>query len=191
MWYVILFALVIFLDQGTKILAAAFSGAVGNAGVSSVHLCWVIPDFIEIAYCENSNGSMGLFRGIPHIQTIFKIATVVIIAAILLYMIFSKKKRSKWLNVTLALILSGAIGNFIDRMTIVYVRDMIHVIIDFGSGEIFPYIFNVADMALVIGAIMLVVHLLFLDKDAVFRFSKKKKKEEGGEEEKATSPEET
>ena len=74
---------------------------------------------------------------------------------------------------TLALILSGAIGNFIDRMTLTYVRDMIHVIIDFGKGEIFPYIFNVADMALVVGAIMLIVHLLFLDKDALFRSHKK------------------
>ena len=87
MWYVIIFALVIVLDQGTKIWAAAFSGAVGNAGVSSVHLAWVIPDFIEISYCENSNGSMGLFAGIPHIQTIFKISTVVIIAAIVLWLI--------------------------------------------------------------------------------------------------------
>ena len=180
MWYVIVFALVILLDQGTKIWAAAFSGAVGNAGVSSVHLAWVIPDFIEISYCENSNGSMGLFAGIPHIQTIFKISTVVIIAAIVVYMILSKKKRSKWLNVTLALILSGAIGNFIDRMTLTYVRDMIHVIIDFGKGEIFPYIFNVADMALVVGAIMLIVHLLFLDKDALFR-SRKKDGEESKE----------
>ena len=115
MWYVIIFALVIVLDQGTKIWAAAFSGAVGNAGVSSVHLAWVIPDFIEISYCENSNGSMGLFAGIPHIQTIFKISTVVIIAAIVLYMVFSKKKRSKWLNVTLALILSRRGGDHADR----------------------------------------------------------------------------
>jgi len=50
---------------------------------------------------------------------------------------------------------------------------MIHTIIKINGKEIFPYIFNVADMALVVGAIMLLLDLLFIDKDAIFRFKKK------------------
>ena len=53
---------------------------------------------------------------------------------------------------------------------------MIHVIIDFGNGEIFPYIFNVADISLVVGAIMLIIEILFINKDAVFMTKKRREK---------------
>ena len=55
---------------------------------------------------------------------------------------------------------------------------MIHTIINIGGNEIFPYIFNVADMALVVGAIMLLLDILFIDKEALFRSAKKSKKDE-------------
>lgn len=172
MWYIVIFIALLLADQATKILVASFSGFAGQGGIH--HVCWIIDGFIEISYCENTNGAMGLFANLPNSQIIFIITTVVILAGITAYLIFSKKKRSVWLNVTLSLIISGALGNFIDRLTTVYVRDFIHVILPFGpNGDLFPYIFNVADMALVVGAIMLVVHLLFLDKDALFRRKKK------------------
>ena len=80
----------------------------------------------------------------------------------------------------MSFILSGAFGNFIDRIINfnqgAYVRDMIHTIIKFNGQEFFPFIFNVADMALVVGAIMLIVDLMFLDKDAIFKFKKKEDK---------------
>lgn len=174
--YALIFAAVIAVDQVTKVAVANASGAAGTLSDGGLkHIAWVIPGFIEITYCENVNGAMGIFRNMKYAQTAFIISTVVILAAITAYLVFSKKKRTKWLNVTFALVLSGAIGNFIDRLAITYVRDFIHVILPFGENrDFFPYIFNVADMALVIGAIMLLVHLLFLDKDALFRFGKKK-----------------
>ena len=69
--------------------------------------------------------------------------------------------------------MGGAVGNLIDRIITEYVRDFIHIIIKIGGKEIFPYVFNVADVALVIGAIMLVIYILFIGKDAVFRRKKK------------------
>ena len=42
-------------------------------------------------------------------------------------------------------------------------------LLNFYNTNIFPFIFNVADSALVIGVIMLIIYMLFLDKDAVFR----------------------
>ena len=174
MWYAVIFCAVLLLDQITKILVAAFSGAAG-AGGAPVHEFWIIDDFIEIAYCENKSGAMGLFAKLPYSQEIFLVVTVLILGGIISYLLLSRKKRGKWLNVTLSLVLSGAVGNFIDRIFTVYVRDFIHVILPFGKdGDFFPYIFNVADMALVIGAIMLVVYLLFIDKDALFKKSARK-----------------
>lgn len=67
---------------------------------------------------------------------------------------------STWLIVSLSFVLGGTIGNFIDRMRLDYVVDFISVRImnryDFA-------VFNVADSFIVIGAIMLMIHIIFLD----------------------------
>ena len=64
-------------------------------------------------------------------------------------------KRVSIIALALALLLSGAIGNLIDRVALGYVRDMIYVaLIDFA-------VFNVADMAVTVGCCLLVLDLLF------------------------------
>ena len=172
MWYAVVFVAVLLLDQLTKILSAYFSGGV-ELGQP---LITVIDGFLEITYVENRDGMMGFFDGIVGREFMFLISTAVILVAIFIYMGVSKN-RSKWRNFTLTLILSGAFGNLIDRIVNfsdgAYVRDMIHIIINIGGKEYFPYIFNVADVALVVGAIMLILDLLFIDKEAIFRSSKK------------------
>ncbi len=182
MWYVIIFILVLLVDQVTKLLASYY--ALGVEGAKNPILT-IIDGWLEITYVENRDGMMGLFDSLPSRDLIFLIATSVILLAIFIYMGVSKN-RGKWRNFTLALILSGAFGNFIDRIINFsdgsYVRDMIHVIINIGGKEYFPYIFNVADMALVVGAIMLLLDVLFIDKDALFRSKKNKKKSKKGEE---------
>ncbi|MBR2336916.1 MAG: signal peptidase II [Clostridia bacterium] len=176
MWYVVIFIFALLADQVTKLLASYRAG-----GVDGVTFKTVIDGFLEFTYYENRDGMMGIFDGLVSREYVFLISTSVILIGIFIYLGLSKN-RNKWRNVTVALILAGAFGNFIDRILNfsdgAYVRDMIHVIIKIGGKEYFPYIFNVADMALVIGAIMLIVDLLFIDKDAVFRF---KKKSEGGQ----------
>lgn len=176
MWYVVIFIFALLADQVTKLLASYRAG-----GVDGVTFKTVLDGFLEFTYYENRDGMMGIFDGLVSREYVFLISTSVILIGIFIYLGLSKN-RSKWRNVTVALILAGAFGNFIDRILNfsdgAYVRDMIHVIIKIGGKEYFPYIFNVADMALVIGAIMLIVDLLFIDKDAVFRF---KKKSEGGQ----------
>ena len=65
------------------------------------------------------------------------------------------KKYAPAMTFSLALLLSGAIGNLIDRVALGYVRDMIYVaLIDFA-------VFNVADMAVTVGCCLLVLDLLF------------------------------
>ena len=173
MWCVVLCVLLLLLDQITKIYVAGISGISGVANGQTVTVKELIEGFLNIDYCENEDGMMGIFKNLPNSRLIFIIATVVILAGIFIYL-FASKNRGKWLNAALALIISGALGNFIDRIFLGYVRDMIHVIINIGGKEFFPYIFNVADMALVVGAIMLILDILFIDKDALIMTKKRR-----------------
>ncbi len=173
MWCAVLCVLLLLLDQISKIYVAGKSGISGSANGQTVTVKELIEGFLNIDYCENEDGMMGIFRNLPNSRLIFIIATVVILAGIFVYL-FVSKNRGKWLNAALALIISGALGNFIGRIFLGYVRDMIHVIINIGGKEYFPYIFNVADMALVVGAIMLILDILFIDKDALIMTKKRR-----------------
>lgn len=178
MWYAVIAILVLILDQVSKAVVAAVSGVTpGSLGNEKVIIKELIDGFLRIEYCENSDGMMGLFSFLGNGRLVFIIATVIILAGITVYMCLSKN-RGKWLNVALAFIISGALGNFIDRIFTNggYVRDMIHVVIEINGKEYFPYIFNVADIALVVGAIMLVLDILFISSDAIFMSKKRREK---------------
>ena len=176
MWYAVLIAAIILVDQVTKIIVAALSGVANTDFGGSKHVGTIIKGFIEIEYAENDQGMMGLARFIsisPDVlNVIFICVTVAVLVGICIFLHFAKK-RGKWINVTLSLVIAGAIGNLIDRCITTYVRDFIHVYI---FGDAFPFIFNVSDMALVIGAVMLIIYVLFMGDDAVFRSKKSKEK---------------
>lgn len=176
MWYVFIGILILIVDQVSKIVVAGLSGVTpGSLGTDKKLVATLIDGFLEIEYCENNNGMMGIFSFLKDGRIVFIVATVIILGGIIVYLCLSKN-RSKWLNTALAFIISGALGNFIDRIfnNGGYVRDMIHVIIEINGKEYFPYIFNVADIALVVGAIMLIVDILFIGKDAVFMSKKRR-----------------
>lgn len=176
MWYVFIGILILIVDQVSKIVVAGLSGVTpGSLGTDKRLVATLIDGFLEIEYCENNNGMMGIFSFLKDGRIVFIVATVIILGGIIVYLCLSKN-RGKWLNTALAFIISGALGNFIDRIfnNGGYVRDMIHVIIEINGKEYFPYIFNVADIALVVGAIMLIVDMLFIGKDAVFMSKKRR-----------------
>ena len=176
MWYVFIGILILIVDQVSKIVVAGLSGVTpGSLGTDKRLVATLIDGFLEIEYCENNNGMMGIFSFLKDGRIVFIVATVIILGGIIVYLCLSKN-RGKWLNTALAFIISGALGNFIDRIfnNGGYVRDMIHVIIEINGKEYFPYIFNVADIALVVGAKMLIVDILFIGKDAVFMSKKRR-----------------
>ena len=176
MWYVFIGILILIVDQVSKIVVAGLSGVTpGSLGTDKRLVATLIDGFLEIEYCENNNGMMGIFSFLKDGRIVFIVATVIILGGIIVYLCLSKN-RGKWLNTALAFIISGALGNFIDRIfnNGGYVRDMIHVIIEINGKEYFPYIFNVADIALVVGAIMLIVDILFIGNDAVFMSKKRR-----------------
>ncbi len=137
----------------------------------------VIPSLLKFRLSYNTGAAFSFLSGKDWAQTFFKILTIISLLAVLVYFIYTiikKKKPSKWVAVALSLIFAGALGNLIDRIAFGKVRDFIFV---FYNTDIFPAIFNVADVALVSGVITLCFYLLFIDKDGLF---KKKKKEESG-----------
>lgn len=152
MWYIILFVATLVLDQVSKILVDA---AQSNFTV--------IEGILNIRISYNPGASFSFLGNADWAQTFFIVLTSVILPAGLIYLIVYKPK-GKWLLSSIALMFSGTIGNFIDRIAFGKVRDFIDV----------PFFanFNVADSCLCVGAFMIIVYVLFLDKDAIFKSKK-------------------
>lgn len=103
---------------------------------------------------RNQGAAWGILEGQ---MWIFFIVTIIVIAGIL-YFYFKEAKGKPLIQICLMLLLGGAIGNFIDRLFRGEVVDFISVRIPIINYD-FP-IFNIADSALTIGVIMLIVAIL-------------------------------
>jgi signal peptidase II len=114
----------------------------------------VIESFIYITSHRNPGAAWGILKGQ---MMFFYIVTTVVIFVVIYYM-KSYAKQSKLIGIGLALILGGAIGNFIDRIFRKEVVDFLDVYI--GSYN-YP-IFNIADSSLVVGVILVLI-ATFLD----------------------------
>lgn len=150
--YSLIFIAVVAADQITKAI---------TDGVFQLE---IIKDLLYLSSTRNTGAAFSMLGDAPWAQTFFLILTVIAVVLATVFLIFNKKK-SKWLDVSVVFIISGAIGNFIDRVALGSVRDFIYV--TFFAN------FNVADIAISVGAIMLVVYFLFIDRDAVFKIKKK------------------
>jgi len=115
----------------------------------------LIPGVLGLASIRNRGAAFGIFQGQI---TFFIIATTVVLIGIMIYL--PKAHREKTiLRYGLALILGGALGNFIDRVFKGEVVDMIQV-----HFLHFP-VFNVADSFLCIGVIIVMIHSLKESRD--------------------------
>ena len=125
----------------------------------------IVKDFLYVIGTYNTGAAFSILGEVEWAQTFFIILTVIAVIGATVYL-FLNGKKSLWLDISIVLVLSGAIGNFIDRIVFGYVRDFIYV----------PFFanFNVADVAITVGAIMLIVYFLFLDKEAILNFKEKK-----------------
>jgi signal peptidase II len=118
----------------------------------------VIPGVLNYTKIANEGASFGMLQGA---QWFFIIMTVVVLIGAGYFMIRYRHKQSRYVRIIIAVVFAGALGNLIDRIAFGYVRDFI----DFRVFDFWNYVFNVADAALVIGAILLCVYLLFFHKD--------------------------
>ena len=95
----------------------------------------------------------------------FKIVTPVALVAFFAFYIFAVKKSYKWLAFSLTFVVAGTIGNYIDRLINSEVVDFL----SFQFGSYFFPTFNVADICLTVGVIMLIIHFFFFDENALFK----------------------
>jgi signal peptidase II len=138
---------VLFLDQWTKGLVTR---------TMEVHQSkTIISDVFDLTYVRNTGAAFGLFASVDSsIKAIMLNSIAVIVFLIVSAYALRSSHKSVRLQVGLALILGGAVGNLLDRVRFGYVVDFL----DFAvSGHHWPA-FNVADSAICIG-----VALLFLD----------------------------
>ncbi len=149
-WFFSLIVFIIAADQFTKKLAVEF---LKNKAQSIP----IISDFFSFTYAENRGIAFGLELAPP---LVLLLLTGLITAAVLWYVIVSKKRSTMFL-VAFALITGGGIGNMIDRIILGYVVDFIYFNIYngyiFGSYLSLWPIFNVADSAITIGASLLLI----------------------------------
>lgn len=103
---------------------------------------------------RNRGAAWGMLEGQ---MWIFFIVTVVVVIGII-YFNHTEAKGDPFLQVSLAVLLGGAIGNFIDRMLLGEVVDFVDVLIPVINYH-FP-IFNVADMALTFGVVLIFIAIL-------------------------------
>lgn len=158
--------LVIALDLGSK----AFISSHFSLYESLV----VIPGWFNLTLAHNSGAAFSFLANESGWQRWFFAVIAVLVSSVIFLWIKRLQPTERWTAIALALVLGGALGNLWDRLTLGYVVDFLDFYyqsgIADGPGKSWHWpAFNVADMAISIGAAMLII-------DA---FRHKREKEDG------------
>lgn len=113
----------------------------------------IIKNIFSFSYVENRGAAFGVFQGNVNILAIVTIAAI----AGMFYFLIKYRPESKLCRISIAMILSGAIGNFIDRVWYKYVVDFI--MFHYKDVYYFPN-FNIADTLVVIGTALLALYII-------------------------------
>ncbi|MEW6646338.1 MAG: signal peptidase II [Pseudomonadota bacterium] len=135
---------VIALDQLTKVLA--------TANLALHEPVPVLPLF-NLTLMHNTGAAFSFLSQAGGWQRWFFVAIAVAVSAALIAWLRQLQRHQAWLAVALALVLGGALGNVWDRVMLGYVVDFI----DLYYGDWHWPAFNVADSAITVGAIMLLL----------------------------------
>lgn len=142
MIYILIAILIIASDQITKVIT-----------VKNLHLGQVkeiIPNVLSFTYVKNEGAAFGILQG----ARVFFIILTIVILLFAVYYVIKMRPTSRLEKLSLAFIAGGAVGNFIDRAFLGFVRDFIMVeFIDFP-------VFNIADCFVCIGAGLYILYAL-------------------------------
>ncbi len=131
------------LDQLTKVIAARYLG-----GADPIVM---LGGFLRFEYTENRGAFLSLGASMePWLRTLLFVGGVGLVLVVMLVMLVRDQTMDRPTMLALTLVVSGGIGNLIDRITLGVVRDFANV----GIGSLRTGIFNVADLALTTGAIL-------------------------------------
>lgn len=112
----------------------------------------LIGDRVQLIYSRNTGVAFSLLQGFPELLTIL---ALLITAGVIYAYMTQLPRRNLAVQICIGLIVGGALGNLIDRIVLGYVIDFIQV----GWWPVF----NVADSAISVGAVLLVLTLVRLD----------------------------
>ena len=148
LWFALFATGIVALDQWTKFLVLEQIPLYGHVDA--------VPGLFHLTYVRNTGAAFSSFEGA---QWLFALIFVALTVGIF-YEYFKKRlpftTTDRWL---IAAIYGGGLGNMIDRVRFGYVVDMIAVdFMDFA-------VFNVADCFITCGSILLVLHLIFFNKE--------------------------
>lgn len=142
----LLFAVILIVDLVTKEWALATFDGLGRVRVTS---------FFNFVLVWNPGISFGMFQSDGDLGRWLLIGLALVIATILVFWL--RREQRLWPRLAIWLILAGALGNVIDRIRF-------GAVVDFLDFHAFGYhwpAFNVADSAIVVGAVILVADSLF------------------------------
>jgi len=131
---------VVFLDQLSKFIAVRFLQL--NTPVS------LIKNFLYMTLVYNRGAAFGMLK-----NQLFLFILISLLVILFIFLHLKNKKHPFIFKISLSLILAGSLGNLIDRLRFGYV-------IDFLDLRFWP-VFNLADSALTIGALLLSWEVLF------------------------------
>lgn len=118
----------------------------------------VIQDLFHFTYVTNDGMAFGLsFPGGRHVLLILTI----LLTGFIIGFLWKEKNGHPLIKYGLALILSGAIGNLIDRLLYGKVVDFLDIMI----GDFHWYIFNIADSSVTIGMILFIIHSIYIEQN--------------------------
>jgi signal peptidase II len=159
--YAAVIALGIIIDQITKLVAVKELTDSGSVTF--------IKGLIDFTYVENRGMAWGMFADHRWVFMVFSTVAIVVLTGFLV----SGKSPSKLYSTAIALVISGGVGNMIDRVALGYVVDFI----EFTFFD-FP-VFNVADSLVTVGAFGLII-LLTVDivRESINESRKKKGKKD-------------
>lgn len=145
--FFLLAAFIVAADQGVKYLVRA-NIALGQ------HVSF-LPGVMDLTFVKNTGAAFSMLEEHTWLLTLLSGVVAVILAVLL-----ARRILPHWFGqLALGLLLGGAVGNFIDRLLLGYVTDM------FATAFVNFPVFNVADIAVVVGGVLLCVHVILFMKD--------------------------
>lgn len=146
-------AAVILLDRTTKLLVIS--------RIPVAHEISVVPGLFQLSHWENTGAAFSIFADSSSPwRTAGLIGFSVVACAVVCYLLWKRGNTLDLIAISLCLILGGALGNLWDRLRQGTVTDFL----DFYIGNHHWPPFNVADSAIVVGAVLLMMKILFAPK---------------------------
>ncbi len=122
----------------------------------------VIPNLFDLQYAQNPGGAWSMLRSLPEIYRRPFFLFVSTAASVFITNVYGKIDKRDWaMKWGLPLALGGAIGNLVDRIRHGFVVDFLHVFVKRPGRDLHWPTFNVADIWIVVGVVLMGLTLFF------------------------------